>query len=596
MHKRQITYFLFFLLSAFALRADDNISVTASFDPAVISEGGRSIYVIRLKNTTKTLENAPVQLPDGLKWDGSASTSRQTNIINGNYEIATTVEVPVKASKLGEYTVPGWVATIAGKDYHVAPTNLKVVAAGEELKGSVLLRLKGAEDPFYIGETKQVSVDLYVRSDTEVKGNGALTLVGDGFILEGMTEKPKQHSERYQNQLYRVLTWNATITAISSGKQGLGWSLDLLVALPNQRPRPRLTMNSFFTDFIDESPDWKEVTVKTDDLKTQVKELPTENQPESFTGAIGKFRVEDKVSRTSVNEGDPISVTLTVSGKGNFSRIMPPEVDLGPGWKSYPPKSSFTPDNATSLNESGKKTFEYIFIPIDESITEIPSIPFSYFDPITEKYFILKDDPVQISVSPAEASTSIVSTNNESTKKEEPKKKKQSKEKKVYDLQLLSENWIGAIQPIFYKQEFLILQSIPALALLSLVWIRKRHLRLANDSSYARLVNSNRQLKQWSKELSKAQTAANVQLFFAAARHMIQEASSKYFNRSLKAESLTRDEIAKMLQSKGKDSEIIEEMKVVFDQCDALHFAGGQTETQELPQWRERIEKLINQI
>jgi hypothetical protein len=595
MHKRQITYFIFFLLSALALRADDDISVTASFDPAVISEGGRSIYVIRLKNTTKTLENAPVQLPEGLKWDGSASTSRQTNIINGNYEIATTVEVPVKASKLGEYTVPEWIATIAGKDYNVAPTTLKVVAAGEELQGSVLLRLNGAEEPFYIGETKQVSVNLYIRNDTEVKGNGALTLSGDGFILEGMTEKPEQHSERYNNQLYRVLTWNMTVTAISSGQQNLGWSLDLLVALPNQRPRPRLTMNSFFTDFIDESPDWKEVTVKTDDFKTEVKELPTENQPESFTGAIGKFKVEDKVSRTSVKEGDPISVTLTVSGKGNFSRIMPPEVDLGPGWKSYPPKSNFVAESSDPLNLSGKKTFEYIFIPIDESITEIPSIPFSYFDPITEKYFILKEDPVPISVSQAEASTSIVSSNSEPDKVK-PSKKKPSKQKKVYDLQLLSENWIGAIQPVFYKQNFLIAQGIPVLALIGLVWIRKRHLRMENDSSYARLVNSNRQLKQWSKELSKAQTSANVPAFFAAARHMIQEASSKYFNRSLKAESLTRDEIADMLQTKGKDSEIIEEMKVIFDQCDALHFAGGQTGTQELPQWRERIEKLINQI
>ena len=93
----------------------------------------------------------------------------------------------------------------------------------------------------------------------------------------------------------------------------------------------------------------------------------------------------------SVQVGDPITVTSTISGRGNFDRVNAPAVEDDRGWHKYPPSSKFKNDDEVGI--SGTKTFEMVLSPNEKKQT-IPLLAFSYFDPAKEQYVTLRSDPI----------------------------------------------------------------------------------------------------------------------------------------------------------------------------------------------------------
>ena len=63
----------------------------------------------------------------------------------------------------------------------------------------------------------------------------------------------------------------------------------------------------------------------------------------------------------SVQVGDPITVTTTIAGRGNFDRVNAPVLEDERGWHKYPPSSKFKQDDEVGI--SGTKTFETVLSP-----------------------------------------------------------------------------------------------------------------------------------------------------------------------------------------------------------------------------------------
>ena len=97
----------------------------------------------------------------------------------------------------------------------------------------------------------------------------------------------------------------------------------------------------------------------------------------------------------SVQMGDPITVTTTIAGRGNFDRVNAPMIEDERGWHKYPPSSKFKQDDEVGI--SGTKTFEMVLSP-NEKKKLCRSLAFSYFDPAKEKYMTLHSEPVAITV------------------------------------------------------------------------------------------------------------------------------------------------------------------------------------------------------
>ena len=106
----------------------------------------------------------------------------------------------------------------------------------------------------------------------------------------------------------------------------------------------------------------------------------------------------------SVQVGDPITVTTTIAGRGNFDRVNAPLLEDDRGWHKYPPSSKFKQDDEVGI--SGTKTFETVISP-NENKQSLPVLAFSYFDPAKEQYVTLHSEPMAITVQGGAAAPNV---------------------------------------------------------------------------------------------------------------------------------------------------------------------------------------------
>src|SRR6202011_1272325 len=134
--------------------------------------------------------------------------------------------------------------------------------------------------------------------------------------------------------------------------------------------------------------------LKSEPVTLEIKPLPS-NSPASFSGAVGHFAMTVEAKPKTVQVGDPITVTSTISGRGNFDRVNAPALEDERGWHKYPPSAKFKQDDEVGI--SGVKTFETVVSP-NENKQAFPALVFSYFDPAKERYATLQSDAVPIHV------------------------------------------------------------------------------------------------------------------------------------------------------------------------------------------------------
>jgi hypothetical protein len=100
--------------------------------------------------------------------------------------------------------------------------------------------------------------------------------------------------------------------------------------------------------------------------------------------------------------GDPITVTSTVTGRGNFDRVNAPALENDTGWHKYPPSANFKQDDDVGI--SGAKTFETVLSP-KEGKDKLPPVVFTFFDPVKENYVTLKSDAIPLRITGGAAPT-----------------------------------------------------------------------------------------------------------------------------------------------------------------------------------------------
>ena len=79
--------------------------------------------------------------------------------------------------------------------------------------------------------------------------------------------------------------------------------------------------DAFFSNPFAQFGERRDVQITSDPVALEVKPLPP-NAPPSFSGAIGIFTMATDAKPKSVQVGDPITVTTTISGRGNFDRVV----------------------------------------------------------------------------------------------------------------------------------------------------------------------------------------------------------------------------------------------------------------------------------
>ena len=392
--------------------------LSVRLDSSAIPVGGYTYLNIEVEGES----SADVETPqvDGLVFRRSGNSSN-TSIINGRVTRSVTLRFTVLGEKAGEYTIPSIQVETDGQTLQTRALSIKVTDApsssstrtysssstdandsdtltAEDIEKIAFIRLKTSGDTIFVGQKLPLTVKLYLNTKMRFNQfNGLPSVENESILISPLDDQYERSVETVGNQRYEVVSWNTAFTAAKPGQTSLQSTLELSL-LVRARRQSRNSINSIFdSDFF--SPSYQSVPLlaRSNELKLNILPFP-DNQPDTFTGAIGDFQLNVSASPLQVSQGDPITLNIEISGSGNFDRVFHDGLPTNEQFKTYTPEETFTSDDAFSM--SGAKIFKQAIIPIDPEETQIPSITYTFLNSRTGEFETLESPPIPIEIIP----------------------------------------------------------------------------------------------------------------------------------------------------------------------------------------------------
>jgi hypothetical protein len=128
-----------------------------------------------------------------------------------------------------------------------------------------------------------------------------------------------------------------------------------------------------------------------------VKPLPLEGQPESFSGAVGQFDFDLILSKEALKASESFQAKIKVDGKGNLNLFKLPEINVPNTLEVYEPER-IEKIKTTLSGTQGSVEENYTIVPQYQGKYPIPRINFSFFNPKTKTYKTLSSQELIVDV------------------------------------------------------------------------------------------------------------------------------------------------------------------------------------------------------
>ena len=313
-------------------------------------------------------------------------------------------------------------------------------------------------------------------------------------------------------------------------------------------------------------------------VQIEARPLP-DGAPESFAGAVGRFEMDAEISRTDVEVGEPVQVTVHLTGTGNLAMLDGPELKVPGIFETYDPEVN-TSINSSGRQVRGSKTFTYLLVPRSNGTFTLPPIELAYFDPSTEQYRTMRSEPMTIRATGTASTTMAVST----TATGLP----------VDDIAqpITTPAWTRLQHTPLHRSLWTYLLLGVPLLLVGLTLVLRRHAtRLATDTAYARNRRAHplarKHLKQATALLEKDQPRAFYEELERAVLGFIG-------NRINVAElGLTRPQLDERLAAAGLDEASRSALQQFLRTCDAARFAPNRASRNQMEASLDEANHLI---
>jgi len=417
---RRIFIAVFGIIASAQFAHADSPSVTAVLNSSEAAMG--EMVRLEIRVTGARSADAPEEImADGLEIRRTG-TSQRIEMNNLTLTSSVVYDYTVMPLRAGRFTIPPQTIRVGNNSLRTPALTINVAdssgrssgaRSGRDTKAADANNLVFAElivpsKAAYVGEIVPVQIRMGFDPRVRPRLIEPPEITGQGFTAQKL-QQSAENTETISGRLYEVVTYKTAIAAARAGRFEIGpVKAKAQVVVPRRQSPPRTRGRSPFDLFDQDDPfsdpffsnpfaqlgERREVEIKSEPVPLEVKPLPP-NAPTSFSGAIGNFTMTTEAKPKTVQVGDPITVTTTISGRGNFDRVNAPVVEDERGWHKYPPSSKFKQDDEVGL--SGTKTFEMVLSPNDKK-PGLPPLAFSYFDPVKEQYVTLHSEAIPISV------------------------------------------------------------------------------------------------------------------------------------------------------------------------------------------------------
>src|SRR5213593_586311 len=473
------------------------------------------------------------QPPEEISIDGleihATGQSRQFEMRNFSTSSSVTYTYTVLPLRAGRFTIPSQTVHAGGRVIRTPQLVLNVAdspgqstttrpnrggqsqaAAARDL---VFAELIVPKKTAYVGEIVPVRIRMGFDARIHPRLVEPPEIAGQGFTAQKL-QQSSQNLETINGKPFDVVTFKTAITAARSGKCEIGpVKAKAQVVVPRRLSSPRSRSpfdlfdqddpfsDPFFSNPFGQFGERREVEISSEPVTLDVKALP-QNAPPSFSGAIGNFTMTTEAKPKSVQVGDPITVTSTISGRGNFDRVNAPVVEDEHGWHKYPPSSKFKQDDEVGI--SGAKSFETVLSP-NEKKQSLPMLAFSYFDPVKEQYVTLRSEPIAITVQGGAAPTQNVAASRPASPTPAPATRPAATAKPADILYQLTEQPAAteSFAPLYTRPVFWTAQLIPFLALIGLAGWKIRQAK-ADNREARRITALQHELAERMRKLHRA--------------------------------------------------------------------------------------------
>jgi hypothetical protein len=243
----------------------------------------------------------------------------------------------------------------------------------------------------YLNEAVRVVYKLYVANNTGIRGwtDVEIPKYEDFWSLTKDRRDEPVRNGTYQGKPYRYLILReAILYPQKTGKLAIEpLVMDVNVLVPSGR---RDFFGNPYTSM-------EELRVAAGRRTLNVKDLPQDGRPASFTGAVGQFDFDVDLSRAQLESGESLTASVKVDGTGNLQLMQLPKLQVPENLEVYEPERV---DN-TSRSVRGVRgsiVDDYTIVPQYGGTYTIPDVEFSYFDPNKDKYVTINSGEQVIEV------------------------------------------------------------------------------------------------------------------------------------------------------------------------------------------------------
>lgn len=343
------------------------------------------------------------------------SNSQEINSFNGRQSSRIIKRVTLVAEQTGECTLGPIKANANGTAIESNSIAIRIASNGSTIKqattpppsqqatGSsenqpmVVCKLTAETTHAVVGQAIPITASVYLAGPVLECGFAQDPSKPDGPIsVPGCTVKEIQaeqkHADTYQGRPCTRLDKKYILFPLQQGEKTIQPIQVIFVVRSPQRRHH----NPFFDAFINfGSNSIEQHQTQSNPLTINVSPLPQHHGAVDGIGSFTKYTAA--VDKTDVNTNDPVILTLTIEGKGNFEHIATPKLSLPESFKYYDSKTSIHEDLSTAY-KGGSKQFEFIVQALQPGTLTIPSQTFSFFDITSKSYTSLKTEPISLEI------------------------------------------------------------------------------------------------------------------------------------------------------------------------------------------------------
>lgn len=469
---------------------------------------------------TLTIDGAgfeDIDIPDVPSTRGLApqhrmpSSSSEIRIIDGEMTRILRYSWAFLPISTGTATIDPIPVQIAGVSTQTKPIRITVTDQAQRRRGGIaesadsafraddiFIRAVPTKQTAFVNEQVIIEYKLYFREGVQLRQSRlAGSWDAPGFWREELEVdlRPIPEREIVNGLPYQTIVLKrAAMFPTRSGQL----SVHPLKIETEARPRHGTDLLDAFLAFRNR---YRNLELESPEITIDVRPLPP-NPPETFTGAVGRFDVRTYTDSDPVLPGDPVVRQIEIEGMGNIAMIDAPAVPAIDRFDRIEPRTTESIDRDGDVYR-GRKSFNYVLVPLEPGTFELPRLAFSYFDPVDGAYHEVESPEILIEVLRPDIAVD-----------DAPRDPDVDEAAGI----LTSATWSRASQPL-HKQPW---AYAPAAAML-LAWLVIPGIRLARHRrSEASTVAATRRVVQgWQSRLSRIEALPESAAAFREARSLL---------------------------------------------------------------------------